>query len=177
MAMIKCHECSEEISDSAATCPKCGAKVPRFKWWLWVPIWLVGGFIIIGLVARGGGESKDASAGLLPEQTVILSDIAFGCEYESTFVSAANHHFRKEYSAWASVASEENGCFSSLPQGLELTVMQVREPLVQVGFSTAIQYAAAVAALEKEGKDPRLAEEPYWTFVKFVSPNSPHSPI
>lgn len=36
MAMIKCHECSEEISDSAAACPKCGAKKPRIKIWRWI---------------------------------------------------------------------------------------------------------------------------------------------
>jgi len=29
MALIKCKDCSNEISDSAEACPKCGAPVPR----------------------------------------------------------------------------------------------------------------------------------------------------
>lgn len=30
MALVKCHECGNEVSTEAATCPKCGAK-PRLK--------------------------------------------------------------------------------------------------------------------------------------------------
>lgn len=29
MALIECKECGNEISDSAASCPKCGAAVPK----------------------------------------------------------------------------------------------------------------------------------------------------
>ncbi len=29
MALIQCKDCNNEISDSAASCPKCGAPVPR----------------------------------------------------------------------------------------------------------------------------------------------------
>lgn len=29
MAMTKCKECGNEVSDSASTCPKCGAKLPN----------------------------------------------------------------------------------------------------------------------------------------------------
>lgn len=32
MALIKCSECSAEISDKAARCPKCGAPVITHKW-------------------------------------------------------------------------------------------------------------------------------------------------
>lgn len=28
MALVKCRECSSEISDSAATCPRCGVSAP-----------------------------------------------------------------------------------------------------------------------------------------------------
>lgn len=41
MAMTDCRECGKDISTTAKSCPQCGAKVPRFKWWLWVPIGLV----------------------------------------------------------------------------------------------------------------------------------------
>lgn len=33
MALIKCSECSAEISDKAGRCPKCGAPVVAHKWW------------------------------------------------------------------------------------------------------------------------------------------------
>ncbi len=49
MAMINCHECREPISSSASSCPKCGAKVPRTKWWLWIPLGLIGLFLAYGL--------------------------------------------------------------------------------------------------------------------------------
>lgn len=49
MAMITCHECREPISSSASSCPKCGARVPRTKWWLWVPLGLIGLFFAYGL--------------------------------------------------------------------------------------------------------------------------------
>lgn len=29
MALVECKECGNEISDTAAACPKCGASVPR----------------------------------------------------------------------------------------------------------------------------------------------------
>lgn len=32
MALIKCSECSAEISDKASCCPKCGAPVVVHKW-------------------------------------------------------------------------------------------------------------------------------------------------
>lgn len=31
MALINCRECNEQISDQAASCPKCGAQLPKTK--------------------------------------------------------------------------------------------------------------------------------------------------
>lgn len=59
MALINCHECSEEISDSAAACPKCGAKVPKFKWWLWIPLGLLAAFFGYGIVASSSPEAEE----------------------------------------------------------------------------------------------------------------------
>ncbi len=41
MALINCRECQAEVSTSAKACPRCGAKVPKSKWWLWTLIGLV----------------------------------------------------------------------------------------------------------------------------------------
>ncbi|MES2990452.1 MAG: hypothetical protein V4844_03445 [Pseudomonadota bacterium] len=50
MAMISCHECGKSISSSASSCPSCGAKVPRFKWWLWFPLGIGALFVAFGLM-------------------------------------------------------------------------------------------------------------------------------
>ncbi len=31
MALVKCRECSEQVSDSALTCPRCGVVAPGGK--------------------------------------------------------------------------------------------------------------------------------------------------
>jgi len=36
MAMTMCKECSNEISTTANSCPKCGAVVPKPKIWPWI---------------------------------------------------------------------------------------------------------------------------------------------
>lgn len=38
MALVACNECAHQVSTEAKTCPKCGAKVPHTKWWLWGPL-------------------------------------------------------------------------------------------------------------------------------------------
>jgi len=48
MAMTPCRECGGAISTSARSCPKCGAKVPRTKWWLWVPLGCIALFLGYG---------------------------------------------------------------------------------------------------------------------------------
>lgn len=41
MALFKCKDCSNLISDSAKFCPQCGAKIPKTKWWLWTPLAII----------------------------------------------------------------------------------------------------------------------------------------
>ena len=38
MALFECKDCSNLISDNAKACPQCGAKIPKTKWWLWIPL-------------------------------------------------------------------------------------------------------------------------------------------
>ena len=47
MALIKCPECSSDISNQAASCTKCGWRPKKSKWWLWVLLGLFGFFLII----------------------------------------------------------------------------------------------------------------------------------
>ena len=48
MALLTCKDCGTEVSSSAKACVKCGAKVPRTKWWLWLPL---AGIAAFGLFA------------------------------------------------------------------------------------------------------------------------------
>jgi len=59
MALISCKDCGSEISTNAKSCPKCGAKVPKTKWWLWIPLGLVVAFLGFGLVAGNSPEAKE----------------------------------------------------------------------------------------------------------------------
>ncbi|MES2661810.1 MAG: zinc ribbon domain-containing protein [Pseudomonadota bacterium] len=58
MALVKCKECSEEVSTSAKACPKCGAKVPK-KTSLFT--WLVVLLIIFILYSANQNRSSDKS--------------------------------------------------------------------------------------------------------------------
>lgn len=49
MALIKCTECENMLSKTAKSCPQCGAKIPKTKWWLWIPLGLICIFFSIGI--------------------------------------------------------------------------------------------------------------------------------
>jgi hypothetical protein len=50
MALVACKECGNEVSTTAKACPKCGAKVPRTKWWLWGPLLAVSLLFVWGAI-------------------------------------------------------------------------------------------------------------------------------
>jgi hypothetical protein len=66
MTLVACKECGTEVSTSAKACPKCGSKVPKTKWWLWVPLGLGAAFLLFGAVvgrspeAQGKGQARRA---------------------------------------------------------------------------------------------------------------------
>lgn len=43
MALVKCKECGSEVSNSAKTCPKCGAPMPKKTSFF---TWVVGAFLV-----------------------------------------------------------------------------------------------------------------------------------
>jgi len=59
MALMPCKECGNELSTSAKACPKCGAKVPKTKWWFWVPLGLVSAFLVFGTIVASTPEAKE----------------------------------------------------------------------------------------------------------------------
>lgn len=57
--MMACRECSKEISEKAAACPGCGAKVPKPKTWLWVILTIVVCFFGYALTAGNSPEARE----------------------------------------------------------------------------------------------------------------------
>lgn len=62
MALISCKDCGSEISTSAKACPKCGAKVPKLKLWLWIPLGLVVAFFAFPHIFYSSAERTAISA-------------------------------------------------------------------------------------------------------------------
>lgn len=60
MALKKCQECGHEVSTSAISCPKCGAKMPKPKLWLWIPLGLIVAFFIIGAMLPEDEKRNEA---------------------------------------------------------------------------------------------------------------------
>ncbi len=48
MALLACKDCGKEVSSNADSCPHCGARVPKTKWWLWMPLAVGAAVLIIG---------------------------------------------------------------------------------------------------------------------------------
>jgi ribosomal protein L40E len=61
MSLITCKECGHQVATSAKACPKCGARVPRTKWWLWVPLGAVAAFLAFGAVVGNTPEGKQSA--------------------------------------------------------------------------------------------------------------------
>ncbi len=62
MALKACKDCGTQVSTSAKACPKCGAKVPKVKWWLWIPLVLVILFFAFPYIAYSSAERAAISA-------------------------------------------------------------------------------------------------------------------
>lgn len=73
MALVKCGECGEQVSDQAKACPKCGAPPAKAKP-AGVPLWLMlavaGGAVWFFMVVMpsGGGGSSNPSPALAAQQ-------------------------------------------------------------------------------------------------------------
>lgn len=69
MALTECKECQHQISTTATHCPNCGAKVPRFKWWLWIPLAVLAFFVVLGLTTpeyeRQASQNRRVCEGLV----------------------------------------------------------------------------------------------------------------
>lgn len=58
MALKECAECGNQVSTTAKACPQCGAKMPRKKWWLWIPLSIFGVLILMAIIGANLPEDK-----------------------------------------------------------------------------------------------------------------------
>lgn len=56
MALAPCRECGVQISTSAKSCPNCGARVARTRWWLVVPALAITAFLALGAIQSNTPE-------------------------------------------------------------------------------------------------------------------------
>ena len=62
MALVKCKECGSEISNKAASCPRCGAKVRRTSGCAWLVLILFG-LLIVPPMLTGFNGARDRAEG------------------------------------------------------------------------------------------------------------------
>lgn len=70
MALVKCWECSNEISETAASCPSCGAaprraesaRKPKGGWWKWAVGVPVGGFALLMVIGAMNSDPEKTEA-------------------------------------------------------------------------------------------------------------------
>ncbi|MCE7033566.1 hypothetical protein LY625_13265 [Lysobacter sp. GX 14042] len=75
MALISCHECKQEISDSAPTCPKCGAKtVSAHDESFLAGIFAVGILALILWWAFADGDDSDGEEQAQPRRELALAE-------------------------------------------------------------------------------------------------------
>ncbi|MGD9638763.1 MAG: SH3 domain-containing protein [Alphaproteobacteria bacterium] len=84
MSLIKCRECNKEVSDTAKSCPHCGAKIKTKHGHSGCLLWGIGLFIFISFISDLIGERK----GSLTTRTRIGS--------QDIYVSSGVANVRKE---------------------------------------------------------------------------------
>lgn len=60
MALEKCRECDNMISTSAKVCPKCGAKRPGSKFWMWAIFVLITPLFLLVIFAPDDPQGREA---------------------------------------------------------------------------------------------------------------------
>jgi hypothetical protein len=75
MALVKCKECGQEVSQKAGSCPKCGAPLKHKLGWVGkLLIILLVGYLAYDLYLRNGPETKlDSVPSIKPSSTILPS--------------------------------------------------------------------------------------------------------
>lgn len=109
MALVKCWECSKEISDSAANCPHCGAAQHRGEvsskpksggWWKWAIGLPVGGFALLMVIGAMNSNPEKTQARRAYETCMAESASADRARSStSSFVASTCERMRADFVA------------------------------------------------------------------------------
>lgn len=102
MALVNCRECNGQVSDSAAACPHCGAKVPKkpsntWKWVIGVPAGLFVAMMVIGSMNSDPEKTKARQV-----YELCLSDLASADRARngtSNFIAGTCERLKSEFHA------------------------------------------------------------------------------
>lgn len=75
MSLIKCHECGNEVSTEAKTCPKCGAKVKKPTSLIAKVFAVVIGLGFIGAIVSGGSGGGSSTAATSDSKACAADDL------------------------------------------------------------------------------------------------------
>lgn len=114
MALVKCWECGKEISDTAASCPHCGAAQRRdglpaapknSGWWKWAIGVPVGGFVLLMVVGAMNSDPEKTAARRAYETCMgELASADRARSSTSTFVASSCERMRADFVAKYGVA-------------------------------------------------------------------------
>lgn len=97
MSLINCHECQEEISDAAESCPHCGAKKKKSGKLPWIMVALIVLILLFSAAAnnyRPDEKSKARDAIRLCWQEYEKKSLSAG---EKQFVASACEKMEREF--------------------------------------------------------------------------------
>ena len=105
MALVKCKECGQEVSQKASSCPKCGAPIKKkTSFFTWI-VAIVLGFWLIGFLSKqdtspsSSSSATDTPAPQVPDNPAILKnakalDEKYGIEAGVKCESGADDYLR-----------------------------------------------------------------------------------
>lgn len=90
MAMINCPECGTEMSDTALSCPKCGAVKPKpSSNWLG---WIGGGLFVLVLILFMGYQNANSPEGKAKSEARAAISLCWS-DYERKSLGGAEKQF------------------------------------------------------------------------------------
>lgn len=129
MAMTKCKECGNEVSDKADACPKCGAKVAKKPGLL---VKIGGGFValifllVIFSPAPAENKSTQQAAAAAPELKTTAREIAVA--YNENTVAADNKFKGKRFEVNGTIADIRTDFMDNAVINLKGGVNEFMEP-------------------------------------------------
>lgn len=116
MPLVKCHECGNEISTEAKTCPKCGAKVKKPVSRVTMLIVIALGIAFVGVSIQESGKSPEQKAAEEAEINASHHRYERGREAARAIKSALKNPSSAQ---WHTVLSNKDGSLICIEYGAQ----------------------------------------------------------